>query len=170
MSETCVLSTLVLSCESESSSSGGPHHLSWISNTLQVTCSFIPFTISFPILHLFFHFPLRQLSLCLCCSLSSIFNSVNIIFLLPFYVLSYSAKHNHLHLILCFSFAFGSELSYLTIWLSSCPVRIFPRSYTIIAKTQIINKVSPLKWTNLKSTHITRQQIPSNKMLTNPTL
>ena len=44
--------------------------------------------------------------------------------------------------------------TYLTTWLSSCPVRIFSRSHPLIVKIQSINKVSALKWTTLKSTHI----------------
>jgi len=44
--------------------------------------------------------------------------------------------------------------TYLTTWLSSCPVEIFPRSHLIFAKIQIINKVSPLKWINLNSHHV----------------
>ena len=45
--------------------------------------------------------------------------------------------------------------TYLTTWLSSCPVGIFPRSHHIIVKISIISKVSPLKWNIIKSTHIT---------------
>ena len=67
-----------------------------------------------------------------------------------------SATLHHLHYILCF-FLLPLEVNfhtYLTTWLSSCLVGIFPRSHLTISKIQIINKVSPLKWTNLKSTHI----------------
>jgi len=70
----------------------------------------------FPILHLFFHFQLHQLSLCLRSCLSSIFNSVIIISLLPFYVLSYSTKHNHPYLILCFSFCLRFILYFLVLY------------------------------------------------------
>jgi len=57
--------------------------------------------------------------------------------------------------IVFFPFSFEVNLhTYLTTWLSSCLVGIFPRSHLTFAKIQIINKVSPLKWTNLKSTHI----------------
>ena len=43
--------------------------------------------------------------------------------------------------------------TYLTTWLSSCPVGIFPRSHLIFAKIQIINKVSPLKWKSKINSH-----------------
>ena len=103
-----------------------------------------------------FHLPLHHyFPLCSC-----------VLFLFPFDPLHTNCillcsfifrKHHHLHHILCF-FLLPLEVNlhtYLTTWLSSCPMGIFSRSHTLIVKIQIINKVSPLKWTSLKSTHIT---------------
>jgi len=67
----------------------------------------------------------------------------------PFISFTFRTTH-HSHLIICFPFSFGSEPShYLTTWLSSCSVGIFPGSHHIIVKISIISQVSPLK-----STHI----------------
>ena len=138
MSETCVLSTLVLSCESDSSSNGGPHHLSWRSHTLQVAC--------------FFHFHLHKLSYP---SSFLSFPLCHFTLIIFFYALSFPQSIVIFTYLLFSFFPLKVNLhTYLTTWLSSCPVGIFPRSHTIIAKIQIINKVSPLKWTTLKSTHI----------------
>ena len=156
MSETCVLSTLVLSCENETSSCGGPHHSSWRTPTLQVACSFHFHLHKLSIIHLFSHFH-YAISLWVYVLVFLPFFQFGLLHYICFLLCSFiSAKHHHLHLILWFSFL-SLEVSlhtYLTNWLSSCPVGIFPRSHPIIAKIQIINKVSSLKWENLKSTHI----------------
>ena len=65
----------------------------------------------------------------------------------PFMPFNFHTMH-HCHLIMWFSFL-PLEVNlhtYLTTWLSSCPVGIFPRSYHIFVKIQTISKVSPLKW------------------------
>ena len=160
MSETCVLSTLVLSCESESSSSSDPHHLSWRSHTpSSVFIHSLHHKLSCPSsLFPFFHY--------------AIYPCVYVLFLLPFsirspslYLLSFMFFHfrkvySSSPYLVIFLLPLEVNLhTYLTIWLSSCPVGIFPRFHAIIAKINHKQSVT-IKWTNLKSTHITMTLFP----------
>ena len=106
-------------------------------------------------LHLFFPFPLQLCVLCLCSCFAlptSIRLPSSYLFLLCLSIPQYasSSRYN-----VFFLLPLEVNLhTYLTTWISSCPVGIFPRSHLRFAKIQIINKVSLLKWINLKSTHI----------------
>ena len=113
MSETCVLSTLVLSCESESSSSGNPHHLSWRSHTLQVPCFFHFHLHKLSYLSSFLSFPLHHFSLSLCSCLSPIFHFVLFTLIVFFYALSFLQSIIIFTISYVFPFAFGSEPSHL---------------------------------------------------------
>jgi len=75
--------------------------------------------------------------------------------LFPFYVFQFRKASSSSPYLVFFLLPLEVNLhTYLTIWLSSCPVGIFSRSHTLIVKIQIINKVSSLKWATVKSTHI----------------
>jgi len=108
-----------------------------------------PFGSSFGFV-LFFHFIIRPCFISLFPFMS--FNFCNASSLSPYIDFPFLHLKVNLH-------------TYLTTWLSSCPVGIFPRSHHIIAKISIISKVSPLKWNHLKSTHIiTCNQSPHKKI------
>ena len=156
MSETCVLSSLVFSCESESSSNGDHHHLSWRSSTFHVACSPLSISISFLsfISSSIFHFSIAHCVYVL--AFASIFQFGSLHHNCFFFCFFTSTTLHHFSPYIVF-FLLPLEVNlqtYLTTWLSSCPVGILPKSHLIIAKIQITNKVSPLKWTNLKLTHI----------------
>ena len=127
-------------------------------STQQVACSLLSITISFLsfISSSIFHY---TFTLCVyVLTFASIFNSVTFVIIVSFYVLSIPQLYIIFTIHCIFPSAFESEHSHLITWLSSCPVGIFPRSHLTIAKMEIINKMSPLKWTNLKSTHIKKEE------------
>ena len=126
---------------------GEPPHSKWRVHAISIFISFLSFIFSFISITpcfvgfmflSFFHFLFGHLH----------FNC----FLLCSFIFR-KASSSSPYLVLSFLPLEVNLQTYLTTWLSSCSVGIFPRSHPIIAKTQIINKVSPLKWKNLKSTH-----------------
>ena len=106
------------------------------------------------LLHLFFHFPLHLCSLCLCSCFVlpiSIRLPSSYLFLLCLSISQYASSSAYN---VFFLLPLEVNLNtYLTTWLSLCPVRIFPRSHLIFSNPNH-NKVSLLKWINIKSTHI----------------
>ena len=146
-------------------SSGGLQQLSWKKNHTPSGVSIInpPHKLSSSILFLHFHFH----HFILCSSLVSIrffhcayvlfflhFNSVMHCFIAFFHIFQFQQCIIHVTLYWFLSLPLEVNLhTYLTTWLNSCPVGIFPRFHHFIVKISILSKVSHLKWNHLNSTH-----------------
>ena len=105
--------------------------------------------------HLFIHFPSRHYFpfWCSCFCFISIQSSSSSCFNFMFFIFPQTSSSSP-YLVVSFWLLEVNLHTYLTTWLSSCPVGIFSRSHTIIVKIQNHKQSVTIKWTTLKSTHI----------------
>ena len=139
----------------ESTSSDGPPHSSWRIHTPSGVFNLI----HHHKLHFLLPFSIHHCYLCFVfCALVFFFHfsiRFHLFHLFPFQVIPISQHASFTPYNVFFLLPLEVNFhTYLTTWLSSCLVGIFPRSHHIFAKIKIIIKVSPLKWKNLNSTHI----------------